>query len=289
MPISAKQVKELRDRTGLGMMDCKVALQEADGDLEQAIDALRRKSALKAAKKASRTAAQGLLGLKVAADGKRAALVEVNIETDFAARNPKFIAFVDRVAAAALEAGADGAELAGTFAQERETLVQEIGENINVRRAETLIAETGCIGSYLHNDGRKGALVELSIDDAELGRDLAMHITAHDPTPLVVRSADLDPSAVAKERDIFTAQAADSGKPPAIVEKIVEGRVRKFLAEVSLIDQAFIKDGDLKVGKLLSGKGAQVHRFARLEVGEGIAVAEEDFAAEVAAQAAGGN
>ena len=289
MPISAKQVKELRDRTGLGMMDCKVALQEADGDLEQAIDALRRKSALKAAKKASRTAAQGLLGLKVAADGKRAALVEVNIETDFAARNPKFIAFVDRVAAAALEAGADGAELAGTFAQERETLVQEIGENINVRRAETLIAETGCIGSYLHNDGRKGALVELSIDDAELGRDLAMHITAHDPTPLVVRSADLDPSAVAKERDIFTAQAADSGKPPAIVEKIVEGRVRKFLAEVSLIDQAFIKDGDLKVGKLLSGKGAQAHRFARLEVGEGIAVAEEDFGAEVAAQAAGGS
>ncbi|MCY3641791.1 MAG: translation elongation factor Ts [Gammaproteobacteria bacterium] len=289
MPISAKQVKELRDRTGLGMMDCKAALQEADGDLEQAIDALRRKSALKAAKKASRTAAQGLLGLKVAADGKRAALVEVNIETDFAARNPKFIAFVDRVAAAAMEAGADGAELAGTFAEERETLVQEIGENINVRRAETLAAETGCIGTYLHNDGRKGALVELSIDDAELGRDLAMHITAHDPTPLVVRSADLDAATVAKEREIYAAQAADSGKPPNIVEKIVEGRVRKFLAEVSLIDQAFIKDGEQKVGKLLGAKGAEARRFARLEVGEGIAVAEEDFAAEVAAQAAGGS
>ena len=289
MPISAKQVKELRDRTGLGMMDCKAALQEADGDLEQAIDALRRKSALKAAKKASRTAAQGLLGLKVAADGKRAALVEVNIETDFAARNPKFNAFVDRVAGAALEAGADGAELANSFAEEREALVQEIGENINVRRAETLAAETGCIGSYLHNDGRKGALVELSIDDAELGRDLAMHITAHDPTPLVVRSADLDASVIAKEREIFTAQAADSGKPPNIVEKIVEGRVRKFLAEVSLIDQAFIKDGELKVGKLLGAKGAETRRFARLEVGEGIAVAVEDFAAEVAAQAAGGS
>ncbi|MCY3793753.1 MAG: translation elongation factor Ts [Gammaproteobacteria bacterium] len=289
MPISAKQVKELRDRTGLGMMDCKAALQEADGDLEQAIDALRRKSALKAAKKASRTAAQGLLGLKVAADGKRAALVEVNIETDFAARNPKFIAFVDRVAAAALEAGADGAELAGAFAEERETLVQEIGENINVRRAETLAAETGCIGTYLHNDGRKGALVELSIDDAELGRDLAMHITAHDPTPLVVRSAGLDAATVAKEREIYAAQAADSGKPPNIVEKIVEGRVRKFLAEVSLIDQAFIKDGEQKVGKLLGAKGAEARRFARLEVGEGIAVAEEDFAAEVAAQAAGGS
>ncbi len=289
MPISAKQVKELRDRTGLGMMDCKAALQEADGDLEQAIDALRRKSALKAAKKASRTAAQGLLGLKVAADGKRAALVEVNIETDFAARNPKFIAFVDRVAAAALEAGADGAELAGAFADEREALVQEIGENINVRRAETLAAETGCIGTYLHNDGRKGALVELSIDDAELGRDLAMHVTAHDPTPLVVRSADLDAATVAKEREIFVAQAADSGKPPNIVEKIVEGRVRKFLAEVSLVDQAFIKDGEQKVGKLLGAKGAEARRFARLEVGEGIAVAEEDFAAEVAAQAAGGS
>lgn len=289
MPISAKQVKELRDRTGLGMMDCKAALQEADGDLEQAIDALRRKSALKAAKKASRTAAQGLLGLKVAADGKRAALVEVNIETDFAARNPKFIAFVDRVAGAALETGADGAQLTNSFAEEREALVQEIGENINVRRAETLVAETGCIGSYLHNDGRKGALVELSIDDAELGRDLAMHITAHDPTPLVVRSADLDASVIAKEREIFTAQAADSGKPPNIVEKIVEGRMRKFLAEVSLIDQAFIKDGELKVGKLLGTKGAETRRFARLEVGEGIAVAEEDFAAEVAAQAAGGS
>ena len=289
MPISAKQVKELRDRTGLGMMDCKAALQEADGDLEQAIDALRRKSALKAAKKASRTAAQGLLGLKVAADGKRAALVEVNIETDFAARNPKFIAFVDRVAAAALEAGTGGAELAGAFAEEREALVQEIGENINVRRAETLAAETGCIGSYLHNDGRKGALIELSIDDAELGRDLAMHITAHDPTPLVVRSADLDAATVAKEREIFAAQAADSGKPPNIVEKIVEGRVRKFLAEVSLVDQAFIKDGEQKVGKLLGAKGAEARRFARLEVGEGIAVAEEDFAAEVAAQAAGGS
>ena len=289
MAISAKQVKELRDRTGLGMMDCKAALQEADGDLEQAIDALRRKSALKAAKKASRTAAQGLLGLKVSADGKRAALVEVNIETDFAARNPKFTDFVEQVAEAALEKGADGARLAAEFAERRETLVQEIGENINVRRAETLAAETGCIGSYLHNDGRKGALIELSIDDVALGRDLAMHITAHDPTPLVVRDADLDTSIIAKEREIFAAQAADSGKPPNIVEKIVEGRVRKFLAEVSLIDQAFIKDGELKVGKLLSAKGAEARRFARLEVGEGIAVAEEDFAAEVAAQAAGGS
>ena len=289
MAITAKQVKELRDRTGLGMMDCKAALQEANGDLEQAIDALRRKSALKAAKKASRTAAQGLLGLKVSADGKRAALVEVNIETDFAARNPKFIAFVERVAGAALETGAGGAELASAFAEEREALVQEIGENINVRRAESLSTETGCIGSYLHNDGRKGALVELSVADADLGRDLAMHITAHDPTPLVVRSADLDAALIEKEREIFAAQAADSGKPPNIVEKMVEGRVRKFLAEASLIDQAFIKDGEQKVGKLLSAKGAEARRFARLEVGEGIAVAEEDFAAEVAAQAAGGS
>ena len=329
MPISAKQVKELRDRTGLGMMDCKAALQEADGDLEQAIDALRRKSALKAAKKASRTAAQGLLGLKVAADGKRAALVEVNIETDFAARNPKFIAFVDRVAGAALETGADGAELASfpdrgarlpresanapddhplldlrqrlvsTFAEEREALVQEIGENINVRRAETLVAETGCIGSYLHNDGRKGALVELSIDDAELGRDLAMHITAHDPTPLVVRPDDLDPAVVDKEREVYRAQAEAEAKveevagkkpkPPEILAKIVDGRVRKFLSEVSLIDQEFVKVSKQKVGKLLSAKGAEARRFARLEVGEGIAVAEEDFAAEVAAQAAGGS
>ena len=295
MTVSAKQVKALRELTGLGMMDCKAALEEAGGDLDAAVDGLRRKSALKAAKKSGRTTAQGLLGLQVAADGKRAALVEVNIETDFAARNPKFISFVDRVAAAALETGKDAEALAAAFAAERQALVQEIGENIGVRRAACLAAEDGVVGSYLHNDRRKGALVELSLADGDLGRDLAMHVTAHDPTPLVVRAEQLDEATVAKERDIVTARTAaevaeeeaKKGKevPPQVVEKRVEGRLRKFLAEVSLVDQSFVKDPQLKVGKLLHGKGAEVRRFARLEVGEGIAVAEQDFAAEVAAQA----
>ncbi len=296
MSITAKQVKALRERTGLGMMDCKAALEAVDGDLEAAIDELRKKSALKAAKKSGRTAAQGLLGLKAAADGKRAALVEVNIETDFAARNPKFIAFVDEVATAALQTGESAAGLAAAFAAMREALVQEIGENIRIRRVAFLAAADGAVGAYLHNDRRKGALVELSVGDAELGRDLAMHVTAHDPTPLVVRSEDLDEATVAKEKEIIAARtAADvaaeqvrtgKAKPPIVVEKMTEGRLRKFFAEVSLIDQAFVKDPQLKVGKLLQGKGAEVRRFAKLEVGDGIAVPEEDFAAEVAAQAA---
>lgn len=298
MPITAKQVKALRERTGLGMMDCKAALEAVDGDLEAAIDELRKKSALKAAKKSGRTAAEGLLGLQAAADGKRAALVEVNIETDFAARNPKFIAFVDAVAATALETGADVEALSAAFAEARQALVQEIGENISLRRAARLATEDGAIGAYLHNDRRKGALVELAGGDAELGRELAMHVTAHDPTPLVVRSEDLDEVTVAKEKEIISARtAADlaaeeartgKSKPPIVAQKMVEGRLRKFFAEVSLIDQAFVKDPQVKVGKLLQGKGAQVRRFAKLEVGEGIEVAEEDFAAEVAAAAGQG-
>lgn len=293
MAVSAKQVKALRELTGLGMMECKAALQEVGGDLDAAVDQLRRKSALKAAKKSERTAAQGLLGLRASADGKSAALVEVNVETDFAARNPKFIEFVDRIAAAALETGAGADGLAAAFAGERQALVQEIGENIRVRRAERLAAANGAVGSYLHNDRRKGALVELSAANSELGRDLAMHVTAHDPTPLVVRGEQLDEAALAKERDIIAARTAaevaeeaQAGKavPPQVVDKRVEGRLRKFLAEVSLVEQAFVKDSQVKVGALLRGKGAEVRRFARLEVGEGIEVAEQDFAAEVAAQ-----
>lgn len=293
MAVSAKQVKALRELTGLGMMECKAALQEVGGDLDAAVDQLRRKSALKAAKKSGRTAAQGLLGLRASADGKSAALVEVNVETDFAARNPKFIEFVDRIAAAALETGAGADGLAAAFSGERQALVQEIGENIRVRRAERLAVANGAVGSYLHNDRRKGALVELSPADSELGRDLAMHVTAHDPTPLVVRGEQLDEATLEKERDIITARTAaevaeeaQTGKavPPQVVDKRVEGRLRKFLAEVSLVEQAFVKDSQVKVGALLRGKGAEVRRFARLEVGEGIEVAEQDFAAEVAAQ-----
>ncbi|MEC8808742.1 MAG: translation elongation factor Ts [Pseudomonadota bacterium] len=287
MAISAAMVKELRERTGLGMMDCKRALTEAGGDMEKAIEELRKKSALKAAKKAGRTTANGLLGIKVADDGSRGAIVEINIETDFAAKNEKFIAFVAKVTEQLFDsANGDLAALsAGELNAERETLVQEIGENITIRRGEVLTSAAGGISQYMHGDQRRGALVDLTVANAELGRDVAMHVVAINP--MVVRSEDVAPEMLEKEREIFASQAADSGKPEEIVVKMVEGRVKKFLAEVSLLDQPFVKDGDIKVSKLLADAGAEVASFVRYEVGEGIEVEEMDFAAEVAAQVAG--
>ncbi|HEX7036846.1 MAG TPA: translation elongation factor Ts [Pseudomonadales bacterium] len=287
MAITAAMVKELRERTGLGMMDCKKALEEASGDMELAIEELRKKSALKAAKKAGRTTADGLLGLAVADDAKKAALVEVNIETDFAAKNEKFIAFVEQVLAAVYDSGETdvGKLQGGEIGRRREELVQEIGENISVRRAVFFETADGRIASYLHGDRRKGALVELSGGDAELGRDVAMHVTAINP--MVVTSDQVPQEVLAKEREIYTSQAAESGKPANIVEKMVEGRVRKFLEEVSLVDQPFVKDSAVKVGKLLKDAGVECRRFVRFEVGEGIEVEQTDFAAEVAAQVKG--
>lgn len=289
MAITAAQVKELRERTGLGMMDCKKALQEANGDLDLAIDTLRKSSALKAAKKAGRTTAEGLLGVQVSVDGRKGAMVEVNIETDFAAKNEKFIGFVAEVLNATLAAETDDIEkiMAQGLDAKRETLVQEIGENVTVRRAAFVGSADGQVQSYLHSDQRKGALVELSGDGGDLGRDIAMHITGSDPAPLVVAGDQLDPALVAKEREIFTAQAADSGKPPEIVEKMIEGRVRKYLAEVSLLDQPFVKDSSSKVGALLKDKGLVCHSFVRFVVGDGIEVDTTDFASEVAAQIKG--
>jgi len=284
MAISAAMVKELRERTGLGMMECKKALEETGGDMELAIEELRKKSSLKAAKKAGRTTADGLLGVRVADDGRRAALVEVNIETDFAAKNEKFIGFVAEVLNRVFETGETdpAALMGGDLGTRREVLVQEIGENISVRRAACFDTTDGQITAYLHGDNRKAAVVELSGGDTVLGRDIAMHVTAINP--LVVRSDEVSPELLAKEREIYTAQAAESGKPADIVEKMVEGRVRKFLAEVSLVDQPFVKDPNTKVAKLLSDAGVQVRRFVRFEVGEGIEVEKVDFAAEVAAQ-----
>ena len=287
MAITAAMVKELRERTGLGMMDCKRALEASDGDLEKAIEELRKSSALKAAKKSGRTTADGLLAIKVADDGNRGAVVEVNIETDFAAKNEKFIAFVDKVLEQVFAAGNNDVQalLDAGLEAERETLVQEIGENITIRRAEVIHSETGGIASYLHGDSRKGALVELSGPAAELGRDVAMHVTALNP--MVVNSADVPAELLAKEREIYTTQANDSGKPAEIVEKMVDGRVKKYLAEVSLVDQPFVKDDKQKVGALAKAAGVDVLHFVRFEVGEGIEKDETDFAAEVAAQLGG--
>jgi elongation factor Ts len=289
MAITASMVKELRERTGLGMMDCKRALEETDGDLEQAIEELRKKSALKAAKKAGRTTADGLLAIKVADDGTRGALVEVNIETDFAAKNEKFIGFVDKVLGQVFDAGNGDVQalLDAGLEVERETLVQEIGENITIRRAQVVSSAAGGIASYLHGDKRQGAIVELSGPAPEVGREVAMHVTALNP--MVVNSSDVPADVLAKEREIYTTQAEDSGKPAEIVAKMVDGRVKKFLAEVSLVDQPFVKDPNQKVGELVKGAGVEIVSFVRYEVGEGIEKDTTDFAAEVAAQLGGGD
>ncbi len=283
MAISAAMVKELRERTGLGMMDCKKALAEAGGDMDQAIEDLRKKSSLKAAKKAGRTAANGLLGVKSSDDGTRIALVEVNIETDFAAKNEKFVAFVSRVAQTLFDSG-DMDLVTQTLNAERETLVQEIGENMAIRRGAIVESASGGLSYYMHGDQRRGAIVQLSDKHDELGRDLAMHVVAINP--MVVRSDEVAADVLDKEREIYMSQALDSGKSEEIVVKMVEGRVKKFLSEVSLLDQPFVKDGNTKVGALVRQANTEVLQFIRYEVGEGIEVEEADFAAEVAAQLA---
>ena len=278
-------IKELRERTGVGFGDCKKALAEANWDMARAIDIVRLQSGAKAQKKADRTAAEGLLGIKVEAG--RGAMVEVNIETDFAARNPKFQAFVEHAVATVLAQGADG--IADALEDARQALVQEVGENINVRRAALLEAPAGgTVASYLHQDLKKGALVALTAADSSLGRDVAMHVTAM--RPLVVAPDDMPPEVVEKERALVEQQTkqeeaeAAKPKPPQILERIIDGRMRKFLAESSLIEQDFVKDAAVKVGKLLADAKATCAGFARFEVGEGIDKREENFAEEVRKQ-----
>lgn len=283
--ITAKMVKELRDRTGLGMMDCKKALAENGGDIEQAIEHLRKSSGMKAAKKASRTAAEGVVAAKVADDGSFGILVEVNSETDFVARDDNFKAFVDLVVERAFaDQQTDVASLmAGELESAREALVQKIGENINVRRIQAFTADSGVVSSYVHGNNRIGVLVALQAGDDALGKDVAMHVAA--VNPLVAKAEQVSQDVLDKERDIYTAQAQDSGKPAEIIEKMIDGRMRKFLSEVSLVEQPFVKDPDVTVGALLKKAGADVLAMVRYEVGEGIEKETVDFAAEVAAQA----
>lgn len=284
--ITAGMVKELRERTGLGMMDCKKALVEANGNLEQAIEDLRKSSSLKAAKKAGRTAAEGVVVTRVAADGSYGVMVEINSETDFVARDENFLAFANNVLEQAFSKKESSVEalLAAGIEDARQALVQKIGENINLRRIQILEASDGVVDSYVHSNSRIAVLVQLKGGDSALARDVAMHVAASNP--LVVRSADLSQEAIEKEREIYTAQAADSGKPADIIAKMVEGRVRKYVAEVTLVEQAFVKDPEQTVGALVKKAGADVVTFVRYEVGEGIEKEVVDFAEEVKAQAA---
>lgn len=281
--ISAKMVKELRDRTGLGMMECKKALTEAGGDIDMAIEEMRKNSGMKAAKKAGRTAAEGVVAIKVADDGSYGLMIEVNSETDFAARDEGLLAFVATVtdkAFAGKQTDID-ALMDGELSTAREALVQKVGENITVRRSGVLESD-GVVGSYLHSNNRIAVLVSLQGGDAELAKDIAMHVAAVNPQ--VIRAEDMPEEIVNKEKDIIKAQPDMEGKPEAIVEKMMIGRIQKFLKENSLVDQPFVKNPEVTIGQLAKDGGAEILSFVRYEVGEGIEKDETDFAAEVAAQ-----
>lgn len=286
MAISASQVKELRERTGAGMMECKKALVETDGDMDAAIENLRKSGLAKADKKASRTAAEGVIA--IAAGNGAAVLVEVNCETDFVGKGDEFRDFAQGIADVVVAAKpADVAAVSASklasgqsVEERRQELVAKLGENMTVRRFVTV--EAGVIGSYSHG-GRIGVLVGLNGGDEELARDLAMHIAASNP--VAIDESGINAGTLAKEREIAAAQAAESGKPAEIVEKMVDGRMRKYVAEVTLLGQPFVKDPDQSVAKLLQSKGASVVAFQRLEVGEGIEKKVDNFAEEVMAQA----
>ena len=282
MSISASQVKELREMSGVGMMECKNALVETDGDLEKAMDLLRANSSLKAEKKASRVAADG--EIKVVESKEFSCLIEINSETDFAAKDSQFKDFTNDVAEhLANNHINDIADLSLTFEEKRQSLIQSIGENIQLRRLKTLeVPTSGCIGAYVHSDGRLAAIVSIDADNKELAKDLAMHVSATNPSCL--QSEDIDPKLLERERSIFMAQAQESGKDASIMEKMVEGKVKRFLSEVTLVSQGFVKNPDQSIAELLKENNTSIVAFARFKVGEGIEVEAKDFAAEVAEQ-----
>jgi elongation factor Ts len=283
-------VKELRERTGAGMMECKKALVEANGDLDAAAEALRKSGQAKADKKAGRVAADGRVVIKKG-DGK-AVIVEVNSETDFVAKDENFASFAESVADVVLATGETGIDALAaadigdgrSVEQARTDLIQKVGENISVRRA-SIVAVDGPIGFYTHGS-RIGAIVALQGGDEELARDIAMHVAAINPT--CIDESGVPAEMLEREKRIFSEQAAESGKPPEIVEKMVTGRVAKFLKEITLVGQPFVKDPDVTVGKLLNGANASVATFVRFEVGEGIEKKEDNFVEEVMAQVQGG-
>ncbi|MBD9363034.1 translation elongation factor Ts [Methylomonas fluvii] len=292
MSISAAMVKELRERTGSGMMECKKALVEANGDMELAIENMRKAGLAKADKKSGRIAAEGIIGVKVSDDAKTVVMVDVNCETDFVAKGDDFIGFANDVVNSLLTSNVNSDEELQAMVlntgvsvdDTRRALIAKIGENITVRRFVKFTTTDGGQAAYLHGS-KIGVIVELTKNDPALGKDVAMHVAAAKPE--YVSDDQVSADVIAKEKEIFAAQALESGKPAEIVEKMIGGRINKFLAEVTLLGQPFIKDDSVTVGKLLTSKGNSVVRFARFEVGEGIEKKEEDFAAEVMAQVRG--
>ncbi len=283
MEVKASQVKELRDMTGVAMMECKKALVECDGDIEKALDLLRSNSALKAEKKASRVAADGIL--RTSQGDGFATLIEINSETDFAIKDSNFIAFTDEVhnyiSAKKVD---DISEFENSEIEEkRKALIQTIGENIQLRRLETVSVDSGMsAGVYLHSDSKLGALVVVSGGDESLAKDIAMHVAAFNP--LCLSQDDIDPQVLEREKAIYLVQAEESGKPQEIMEKMIEGKLNRFLSEVSLMSQGFVKDPDTSIQKLLEANNAKIESFSRLKVGEGIEVSTKSFADEVAEQ-----
>lgn len=282
--ISASQVKELREKTGLGLMDCKKALEESQGDMELAIEELRKTSGIKASKKSGRSAADGLIAIKSQED--QYFMIEVNCETDFVARDDSFVEFTSQTLDSYVSNPESSLEeiLANGAEDNREKIVQKLGENIVIRRiAKT--EESSVTGSYLHSNQKIGCIVSLEGGDESLANDIAMHASATDP--MAVTPSDIPTETVEKEREIFRAQSEGSGKPPEIVEKMIEGKVAKFLSEVSLTEQDFVKDPNVKISQLLKENNANILNFIRYEVGEGIEVEKVDFATEVMSQIEG--
>jgi elongation factor Ts len=295
MTISAALVKELRERTGAGMMECKKALEATGGDIGAAVEHMRKAGLAKADKKAGRIAAEGQIAIETADDGSASVLVEVNCETDFVTKEPVFKDFVAQVARRALEAGpADVEALSAlpadddggpTLDERRRELVARIGENITIRRYARLESRDGLISTYLHQGARIGVGVELHGGDAQLAKDIAMHVAAS--RPVCVAEDQVPAELIAKEKEIYAAQAATSGKPAEIIDKMVTGRVQKFLKEITLLGQPFVRNPEVTVDKHLRTRGAQVRRFVRFEVGEGIEKKSANFADEVMAQVRG--
>jgi elongation factor Ts len=289
MAVTAEMVKDLRERTGAGMMDAKKALDENGGDMEKAIDWLRQKGVSKAAKKSGRVTAEGAVA--ALSDGTTGVVVEINCETDFTGRNENFTGFVKQVAEAAMAAKAGdvetikGLKLASgkTVGDALTELVSTTGENMTIRRAAKLTVDNGIVGSYVHLGGKIGVLVAIEgTTDATVAKQVSMHVAASNPQAL--DKSSIDPALLERERAIYVAQAAESGKPANVVEKIVEGRVNKYLEEVCLVEQPFVMDPDRKVGKVVSdaAAGAKVTGFVRFGLGDGVEKVQEDFAAEVA-------